>query len=61
MNLQSFLATREKACEQFNEFFKPAKPISVKVRSDLKNIIKSQMNAYSNFKNIDEEEEKDNE
>lgn len=54
MNLQSFLATREKACEQFNEFFKPAKPISVKVRSDLKNIIKSQMNAYSNFKNIDE-------
>lgn len=42
MNLQSFLAPRKKACEQFNEKFgkKLGREIDVKVRSDLENIVK---------------------
>ena len=44
LNLQSFLAPRQKACEQFNELFglKGDKAISVRVRSDLHNIIKNE-------------------
>lgn len=39
LNLMSFLAPRQEACEQFNK--KYGKNISVKVRSDLNNIIKT--------------------
>ncbi len=42
-NLQSYLAPRQEACRQFNELFgftETEKEISVKVRSDLQNIIK---------------------
>ena len=46
LNLQSFLAPRQEACRQFNEKFGLAgtdKEISVRVRSDLYNIIKREM------------------
>ena len=39
LNLMSFLAPRQKACEQFNK--KYGENISVKVRSDLQNLIKN--------------------
>ena len=39
MNLQSYLLTRKEACKQMNEKF--GLDVDVKVRSDLKNIIKS--------------------
>ena len=39
MNLQSYLLTRKEACKQINEKF--GLDVDVKVRSDLKNIIKS--------------------
>lgn len=44
LNLQSFLAPRKLACKQFNECFDLSgdKAIDVRVRSDLKNIIKQQ-------------------
>lgn len=44
LNLQSYLAPRKIACEQFNEKFNlkgTDKEISVRVRSDLHNIIKN--------------------
>lgn len=43
LNLQSYLVPRQKACEQFNEKYKlpENKKISVRLRSDLKNILKS--------------------
>lgn len=44
LNLQSFLAPRQEACRQFNEkfgFTGTDKEISVRVRSDLHNIIKN--------------------
>ena len=46
LNLQSFLAPRQEACKQFNEKFGLTgtdKEISVRVRSDLYNIIKKEM------------------
>jgi len=46
LNLQSFLTPRQEACKQFNEKFGLTgtdKEISVKVRSDLYNIIKKEM------------------
>lgn len=46
LNLQSFLAPRQEACRQFNELFGLTgtdKEISVRVRSDLYNIIKKEM------------------
>lgn len=39
-NLQAMLIPRQEACKQFNEYFKPDKPLEVKVRADLHNIIK---------------------
>ena len=59
MNLQSYLAPRQEACRQFNEKFGLTgtdKEISVRVRSDLHNIIKnaeSIVNDYKNIENID--------
>lgn len=42
LNLQSALITRQKACDEFNEYFNMPedKKISVRVRSDLHNVIK---------------------
>lgn len=48
LNLQSYLAPRLEACKQFNEKFGLTgtdKEISVRVRSDLKNIIKQAMSS----------------
>lgn len=52
LNLQSFLAPRKKACEQFNEkygFTGTDKEISVRVRSDLYNIIKQQESVVNDY------------
>lgn len=50
LNLQSFLKPRKKACKQYNDLFKPDKPLNVKVNSDLENIIKTQFSTVSNFR-----------
>lgn len=61
LNLQSFLAPRQEACKQFNEkfgFTGTDKEISVRVRSDLHNIIKnaqSIVNDYGKIENLSEE------
>ena len=52
LNLQSFLAPRQEACRQFNEKFGLTgtdKEISVRVRSDLYNIIKKEMSVTKDF------------
>lgn len=53
LNLMSFLAPRMEACRQFNELFGLTgtdKEISVRVRSDLHNVIKNVMSTVSEFK-----------
>ena len=53
LNLQSYLAPREEACRQFNEKFGLTgtdKEISVRVRSDLHNIIKNAQSVVQDFK-----------
>lgn len=61
LNLQSYLAPRLEACKQFNEKYGLTgtdKEISVRVRSDLHNIIKnaqSIVNDYKEIDNLDEE------
>lgn len=53
LNLQSYLAPRELACKQFNEKFGLAgtdKEISVRVRSDLHNIIKNAQSIVNDYK-----------
>lgn len=52
LNLQSFLAPRKLACKQFNELFgfTGDKEIDVRVRSDLRNIIKNAMSVVQDFK-----------
>lgn len=53
LNLMSFLAPRQEACRQFNEKFGLTgtdKEISVRVRSDLHNIIKNVMSTVSDYK-----------
>lgn len=50
MNLMSYLTPRKRACDEFNEkygFTGTEKEISVRVRSDLDNIIKREMSAIS--------------
>ena len=57
LNLQSFLAPRLEACKQFNEKFHLTgtdKEISVRVRSDLFNIIKKELSITKDFNNDDE-------
>lgn len=57
MNLQSYLAPRQLACKQFNEKFGLTgtdKEISVRVRSDLHNIIKNAESIVNDYKNIEE-------
>lgn len=53
LNLQSFLAPRQFACKQFNEkfgFTGTDKEISVRVRSDLHNIIKNTESIVTEYK-----------
>ena len=60
LNLQSFLAPRQEACRQFNEKFGLTgtdKEISVRVRSDLYNIIKREMSVTADFTRTKEIEE----
>jgi hypothetical protein len=47
LNLQSYLATRKKACEQFNKLF--GTNISVAVRSDLHNVVKELQNSFEDI------------
>ena len=52
LNLQSFLITRQEACKQFNEkfgFTGTDKEISVRVRSDLENMIKHELSITKDF------------
>ena len=60
LNLESFLAPRLEACRQFNEKFRLTgtdKEISVRVRSDLYNIIKKEMSTTKELINNKEIEE----
>lgn len=53
LNLMSFLAPRQEACRKFNELFGLTgtdKEISVRVRSDLHNVIKNMMSTVSEYK-----------
>lgn len=61
LNLQSYLIQRKLACKQINEYmdFPKDKEIDVRVRSDLKNIIKENMSIVSDF--INNESGDDNE
>lgn len=55
LNLQSYLAPRERACKQFNEkfgFTGSDKEISVRVRSDLHNIIKNAQSVVNDYKEV---------
>ena len=57
LNLQSYLAPRQEACRQFNEkfgFTGTDKEISVRIRSDLHNIIKNAESIVNDYKNIGE-------
>lgn len=60
LNLQSYLAPRQEACRQFNEKFGLVgtdKEISVRVRSDLHNIIKNAQSMVTDIKNKELEKE----
>lgn len=59
LNLQSFLAPRQLACKQFNECFGLTgdKEISVRVRSDLENIIKHEESIVAQYKTPESEVE----
>ena len=60
MNLQSYLAPREEACRQFNEkfgFIGTDKEISVRVRSDLHNIIKNAQSIVNDYQNMNDIED----
>ena len=64
LNLQSYLAPRQRACKQFNEKFGLTgtdKEISVRVRSDLYNIIKQEESIITDYNNngIDDSKEGD--
>lgn len=57
LNLMSFLAPRIEACREFNELFGLTgtdKEISVRVRSDLHNVIKNVMSMTSEYKELDD-------
>lgn len=49
LNLQSYLAPRQEACKKFNELF--GTNISVRVRSDLFNVIKQQESIITDYNN----------
>lgn len=54
LNLQSFLAPRKKACQEFNEKYglSGEKAIDVKVRSDLYNIIKQAESITEEYRDV---------
>lgn len=57
-NLQSFLAPRQEACKQFNEKFGLVgtdKEISVRIRSDLHNIIKNEESVITGYNKTTED------
>lgn len=57
LNLQSYLAPREEACKKFNEkfgFTGTKNEISVRVRSDLHNIIKNAQSVVNDYKEVNE-------
>ena len=61
LNLQSYLAPRQLACKQFNDLFdlnNTDKEISVRVRSDLHNVIKNVESSINDY-NINLEKEGD--
>ena len=51
LNLQSYLEPRKKACEEFNKLF--GTNISVKLRSDLNNLIKLNESIVDNYASPD--------
>ena len=53
LNLQAYLAPRQKACEQFNKLFglEGKDAISVRLRSDLENIIKKNNSVVDDYNN----------
>lgn len=55
LNLQSYLAPRKLACEQFNALF-PDQKIDVKLRSDLHNVIKQMESVIADYDKIKEGE-----
>lgn len=59
LNLQSFLAPRKKACQEFNDKYGLAgdKAIDVKVRSDLYNIIKQAESITDEYRDVIRTEE----
>ena len=60
LNLQSYLIPRQEACKQFNKLYGlegTDKEISVRVRSDLRNIIKTEM---SSVRDLEKEEVEEN-
>lgn len=60
LNMQSYLAPRLEACRQFNEKFGLTgtdKAISVRVRSDLANIIKKELSITKDFEEVEGVEE----
>ena len=64
LNLQSFLIPRQEACKQFNKkygFEGTDKEISVRVRSDLINIIKKELSITKDYANEEETEVIENE
>lgn len=63
LNLESYFAPRKLACEQFNELFGfkgTEKEISVRVRSDLHNIIKNVESSIAKYNVPQEQEEGEN-
>lgn len=56
LNLQSFLAPRQLACEQFNTLFNldEKDKISVRIRSDLHNIIKNTLSNIIDYQNLND-------
>ena len=63
LNLQSFLIPRQEAARQFNELFGLTgtdKEISVRVRSDLWNIIKKEESLVSDYQDNGRIDEKEN-
>ena len=63
LNLQAMLVPRMKACKEFNELFGLTgtdKEISVRVRSDLRNIIKQEQSIVSDYQDNGKIDKKEN-
>lgn len=60
LNLQSYLAPRQQACKEFNEKFRltgTKDEISVRVRSDLHNVIKQAQSIVTDMNNVNQFED----